>query len=58
MQMPNQTNERINVGQCFNLAHNELLHANTAKKDFDQQLKIRTIQLLKIKRELLSKEVG
>lgn len=49
-----KTDDRISLGQCFNLAHNE---ANRESQDFSDSafnlfIKNRTISLFKLKKEI------
>jgi len=44
------TNDRITLGQCYNLAHNEAIAKQ--RTDIDEYLKKRTIELFHIKRKI------
>lgn len=55
------TQERIDIGQCFNLAHNELMSKLTTFKtpeEIADFLELRTNALYKTKNQIINKTQG
>ena len=44
--------DKISLGQCFNLAHNEMNRGGVPNKESREYMKTRTLELFELKKEI------